>query len=147
MGKHRYASSVLGLLVAGALFLVGCGQGGDGPTPGGTVTPPPTSIPPSSSPSSPRPSLTPTGQPQPTGTISGTKKPGQLTVRGQVKDGVEGGCLLLRTDDGVEYLLLGGDRTVIAGGGRLEVVGRAEPGLMTTCQQGIPLQVEQVRRI
>jgi hypothetical protein len=62
-------------------------------------------------------------------------------------EGVEAGCLLLRADDGKSYLLVGGDRAVITGGGRLEVVGRPEPGLMTTCQQGDPFQVEQVRRI
>jgi hypothetical protein len=66
---------------------------------------------------------------------------------GQVEEGVEAGCLLLKADGGKAYLLVGGDRAVIRGGGRLEVVGEPQPGLMTTCQQGTPFAVAQVRRI
>jgi hypothetical protein len=70
-----------------------------------------------------------------------------MIVRGTVAEGVELGCMMLNADDGQVYLLLGGDRTVIGRGGHLEVVGRPQPGLMTTCQQGIPFQVGQVRAI
>jgi hypothetical protein len=62
-------------------------------------------------------------------------------------DGVEAGCLVLIAEDGTSYQLIGADRAVIMGGGRLEVVGHVVPDLMTTCQQGPPFQVEQVRRI
>jgi hypothetical protein len=55
--------------------------------------------------------------------------------------------MLLKTDDGKAYLLVGGDRASISGGGRLEVVGEPKPDLMTTCQQGTPFEVAQVRRI
>lgn len=55
--------------------------------------------------------------------------------------------MLLNTDNGKSYLLLGGDRGLIGSGGRLEVVGEPQPDLMTTCQQGTPFQVSQVRRI
>ncbi|GIG60939.1 hypothetical protein Lfu02_53110 [Longispora fulva] len=69
---------------------------------------------------------------------------GELTLTGTVEDGVEKGCTILRTPVGV-YLLLGGDRTLIGEGNRITVRGRAEPGLLTTCQQGIPLHVLEVR--
>ena len=77
----------------------------------------------------------------------GSKGAGQVTIRGQVEAGVEAGCVLLKAEDGQAYLLVGGDRMLIAAGGRLEVVGEPQPGLMTTCQQGIPFQVAQARRI
>jgi hypothetical protein len=70
-----------------------------------------------------------------------------MTIRGEIFDGVEAGCLLLRAESGDAYLLLGGDRSVINSGGRLEVVGEPQPGLVTTCQQGIPFSVTSVRRI
>jgi len=43
--------------------------------------------------------------------------------------------------------LLGGDRALIASGGRLEVEVRIEPDLITACQQGISATVLAVRRI
>ena len=60
-----------------------------------------------------------------------------LTLTGTVEAGVEANCLLLGG-----YLLLGGDRGVVRPGARLTVTGRPEPGLMTTCQQGVPFHVE-----
>jgi hypothetical protein len=64
-----------------------------------------------------------------------------------VVEGVEVGCILLDTGDGEPYLLLGGDRSLIGSGRRLEVVGTPQPDLMTTCQQGIPFVVTQARAI
>jgi hypothetical protein len=55
--------------------------------------------------------------------------------------------MLLKVENGPLYLLIGGDRTMIAQGGRLEVVGRPVPDLMTTCQQGTPFKVSQTRRL
>jgi hypothetical protein len=72
---------------------------------------------------------------------------GDITVRGAVEEGVEAGCMLLKADDGPLYLLVAGDRSMIAQGGRLEVVGRPVPDLMTTCQQGTPFKVSQTRRL
>ncbi len=71
----------------------------------------------------------------------------QKTLRGTTADGVEPNCVLLTADDGQSYLLIGGDRQVIMGGGRLEVTGKIQPDLMTTCQQGIPFTVATVRKI
>ena len=70
--------------------------------------------------------------------------PAEITVTGTVESGVEKGCTLLRTASEL-YLLLGGDRTVIGEGARLTVHGRTDPGLLTTCQQGVPLRVLDVR--
>jgi hypothetical protein len=145
MGKHLYASVALSLLIAGAL--AGCGRAANTSQPGGSVsastTPEPTPEPTPSAGAS----ASPSGQPNVSSTFTGTQGPGQVTIRGQVEEGVEAGCMLLKADDGKAYLLVGGDRALIGGGGRLEVVGELKPGLMTTCQQGTPFEVAQLRRI
>jgi hypothetical protein len=103
-----------------------------------------TPVSPGPSQTSPGPSRTSAG---PSSSPTGAPSKGSLTVRGEVEEGVEPGCMVLKADDGKTYLLVGGDRPLITGGGRLEVTGQLEPGLMTTCQQGTPFQVAQVRRI
>lgn len=60
-----------------------------------------------------------------------------LTLTGTPAGGVEARCWLL---DG--YLLIGVPPELLGTGQRITVTGRAEPDLMTTCQQGIPLRVE-----
>ena len=65
------------------------------------------------------------------------------TVTGTVSEGVERGCLLLTSGDGV-YLLLGGDPALTRPGRRVTVVGEIVEGLATTCQQGTPLKVHSV---
>jgi len=120
-------SSVIAVLLAGLLALTACAEGsgqdaGDAaPTPGGTVSTSPPSLPPSSS-----------------------GPAGELTLTGVVEDGVEMGCMLLRAN-GESYLLLGGDRALITAGQRITVRGRPDPGLVTTCQQGTPFVVAEVR--
>lgn len=101
-------------------------------------------------PAGPGSSFFPTATPTSTGATAGatpTAGTASVTVRGPVEQGVEPGCVLLKAEDGQAYLLVGGDRAVIGAGGRLEVIGQPKPDLMTTCQQGTPFQVEQVRRI
>ncbi|MEU7477038.1 hypothetical protein AB0A63_13710 [Lentzea sp. NPDC042327] len=68
-----------------------------------------------------------------------------MTVRGTVSGGVESGCLLLDTGT-AQYLLLGADPAIAVAGAVVEVSGRAEPGAMTTCQQGTPFQVTRTQR-
>jgi hypothetical protein len=70
---------------------------------------------------------------------------GEITLTGTAQEGVESGCVLLRTNQGL-YLLIGGDRKTITGGGTLVVRGKVVPDLVTTCQQGTPFQVSDVRR-
>jgi hypothetical protein len=64
----------------------------------------------------------------------------QVRVEGTVVEGVEHGCLLL-VSSGEEYLLLGARPDV---GARVEVVGTIDRGAMSTCQQGVPLRVEEI---
>ena len=67
-------------------------------------------------------------------------------MRGTVSAGVESGCLLLDTGS-EQYLLLGADPAIAVAGAEVEVTGRAEPGAMTTCQQGTPFEVQQTQRV
>jgi hypothetical protein len=67
-----------------------------------------------------------------------------MTLTGRPEDGVEAGCIVLRSN-GTMYLLLGGDPQVLKSGKTLVVRGKPNPGLITTCQQGIPFQVSEVR--
>lgn len=63
------------------------------------------------------------------------------TLSGTVVRGVEARCLLLAGPGG-DHLLLGGDPSVVRVGARVTVVGRADPTLLTTCQQGVPFRVQ-----
>ncbi|HUQ60003.1 hypothetical protein [Lentzea sp.] len=78
-------------------------------------------------------------------TPSRAGEPGVTTVRGTVSAGVESGCLILTTD-GEQYLLLGADPAIAVAGAVVEVSGRADPGAMTTCQQGTPFHVTRTQR-
>lgn len=69
-----------------------------------------------------------------------------ITVRGTVTAGVEAGCLILDTGT-TQYLLLGADPAIAVAGAEVEVTGKAEPGAMTTCQQGTPFQVTKTQRV
>lgn len=63
---------------------------------------------------------------------------------GTVQAGVEPGCLVLDTGE-QSYLLVGGDQATLRAGERVVVRGLPKPDLMTTCQQGTPLEVQEVR--
>ncbi len=72
---------------------------------------------------------------------------GALSISGTVAAGVEPDCLLLTGRDG-EHLLVFDDESMRAKaevGTRITVTGRAEPAMMSTCQQGIPFIVTSVR--
>jgi hypothetical protein len=69
---------------------------------------------------------------------------GEMTLTGLPEEGVEAGCTVMRSGDKV-YLLLGGDRALLQSGRTVIVRGRPSPGLLTTCQQGIPFNVTEVR--
>ena len=73
-----------------------------------------------------------------------TKSQGEVIAVGVVEEGVERGCTILRTAD-VIYQLVGSADPLIQPGARLSVRGRPNPNLVTTCQQGTPLQVIEVR--
>ena len=136
--------------VVAALALGACapGDAATDPTPtpsGGTVTTPAEPTPSEPTPVTPSPADPTLGIPPGPGKKSPrpdrSVTPGVLTLTGTVSSGVEPGCLLL---DG--YLLLGGPTDVLKSGARVTVTGKAEPGMMTTCQQGTPFVVESAKR-
>ncbi|WP_432903335.1 hypothetical protein ACQP1S_04590 [Micromonospora matsumotoense] len=145
------------VVLAAGLALAGCGSGDGADTTGPPATPtssptttPSATVPPAtvtpSAPSmgasvSPGASMPPGGPKLPSG---GPKVPpgaGATELTGTVESGVEPGCLLL---DG--HQLVGGPRDVLVVGARVSVTGRAQPDLMSTCQQGVPFVVESARR-
>jgi len=84
----------------------------------------------------------PAGEP-----TSGRPAAGGKTLTGTVTAGVEPNCMLL-TGSGGDHLLIFDDpamRTSAAVGTKVTVVGRAEPGMMSTCQQGTPFIVTEIR--
>ena len=81
----------------------------------------------------------PSAEPPPAGAIR--------TITGTVVAGVEPGCLILQDATG-SYLLIFDDPATgseATPGARVTVVGRAEPGMVTTCQQGVPFTVASVQ--
>jgi hypothetical protein len=120
-----------GLLLAVAL-LAACAEqdAGDGGAASGGSGPTTT---PGTSPSQP-----PTTEPG-----SGGKR--EVTATGTLRAGVEPGCMLLKTDQGQVYLLVGGDRGQLREGGRVQVSGQLAPDLLSTCQEGQPLLVRSVK--
>jgi hypothetical protein len=124
--KHTKLLHLLaGLLLAGLLAAACAGPDGDAGAGQGATTVPPT----------PTTSPTPTTEPVPPG--------GEVTVTGTVSEGVEPNCLLL-DGAGERYLLVGGDRDRLRPGARVAVTGRVDRGLLSTCQQGVPLVVASV---
>ncbi|MFB9359345.1 hypothetical protein [Actinoplanes nipponensis] len=119
----------LPLLVA--LALAGCANGTADPAGGpASAAPPPAS--PSADPGS--------AAPSPSASSPAT---GVVTLTGVITAGVEPNCLLL--DD--HLLIINDDkqRAAARAGATVTVTGRAEPGMMTTCQQGTPFVVATLR--
>jgi len=84
----------------------------------------------------PRPSQDP-------GTVKTSDAAVRATLRGTVQEGVEQGCLVLRTGGRV-YLLDGAGAGELVAGRAVVVTGVARPELATSCMQGIPFDVETV---
>lgn len=70
-----------------------------------------------------------------------------MRVTGTVQAGVEPGCLLLSVTGDDTYLLLGEAAQQLEPGARVRVTGVPQPGAITFCQQGTPLQVSQVEPV
>lgn len=106
-----------------------------------------TATPPAASPSIPpaQPEGTTVKPPYHNEPAPGSDRPptGEITVTGTIVDGVERGCTLLRTAK--ELYLLVGEAGAWEEGTQVAVRGRPNPGLLTTCQQGVPLMVTEVR--
>jgi hypothetical protein len=119
-----------GLLLAVALLAACADTGATDGEAGPTTTPEtlptaPTTTPPTTAPGSPGKS--------------------QITATGTLRDGVEPGCVLLQSEQGTVYLLVGGDRGKLTAGGRVQVTGVLSPDLLSICQEGKPLLVRSIR--
>jgi hypothetical protein len=132
-----------GLLLAVALLAACADSGaGDGEAAGGTS---PTTAP-ETLPTAP--TTTPTTAPRPTPTTApGSPGQSQITATGTLRDGVEPGCVVLRSEQGAEYLLVGGDRGKLTPGGRVQVTGVLSPDLLSICQEGQPLLVRSIKPV
>jgi hypothetical protein len=143
-GDRRRTRAVLAVALSAGL-ITGCAP----TTPGGQTPVPATSRPPSAdpSPTATTPPATPTPSPPvPLDDAPPSAGPSDgpvLTLTGTVEQGVEAGCLVL-TADGVTYLLLGA-RALVRAGDRVTVEGVLATDVATTCQQGTPLRIREVR--
>ncbi|MEU7905148.1 hypothetical protein [Actinoplanes sp. NPDC049118] len=70
-------------------------------------------------------------------------EPGSKTITGTITAGVEPGCLLL--DDHLLIIKDAALKPVAKVGASVTATGHAEPGMMTTCQQGTPFVVTTIR--
>lgn len=130
-------SPVLRLAALGglALLLAGCGQS-ESPEPGApAATAPVTTA--SASPSS-------EGTPTSPSLTAPVGKATRVTVTGYVTDGVESGCLVL-TDEvtGARYSVAAAQLPEIGPTTRATVIGTVDPDMMSYCQEGPVLIVEQ----
>jgi|SRR5688572_22046227 len=135
--RYSLPTVLLAAVLAGGV-LAGCGGAGTGDPGGSAQTGEPTVT--DSSPLLP-PSVRVSPTPDPGG---GKATAAEITITGVAEEGVESGCIVMRSGETM-YNLLGGDRSTLMSGRTVVVRGKAVPGLMTTCQQGTPFQVSEVR--
>lgn len=74
------------------------------------------------------------------------RPPVLLQIPGRVVAGVESGCMMLEPDEPAvgsarEYMLIGGDKTVLVSGAHVLVTGEIMSGVVSYCMQGTPLRV------
>jgi hypothetical protein len=144
MRQTTVLRTLTGLLLAVALLAACADTGaGDGEAAGGagaTTTPPTTAR--ETAPTAP------TTTPAPTSTTApGSSGKSEITATGTLRDGVEPGCVLLQSEQGSVYLLVGGDRSKLMAGGRVQVTGRLSPDLLSICQEGQPLLVRSIKTV
>ncbi|WP_250035927.1 hypothetical protein [Paractinoplanes maris] len=85
----------------------------------------------------------PTGEPS-----AGRPVAGGQTITGTVTAGVEPNCVLLADSTG-SHLLIFDDpamRAEAAVGSKVTISGKSQPGMMSTCQQGVPFIVVSVEK-
>jgi hypothetical protein len=75
-----------------------------------------------------------------------TSAEGSQTLSGTVTAGVEPHCLVLKAGTDSHLLVFDDEslRSAAKAGTEVTVVGKAQPGMMTTCQQGTPFLVTSV---
>ena len=137
--------------LAAALALTGCAQPGTSssapgaPAPSGPGSPAPGPPAPASS----APASSALVERAPSAPAGGPAKPanGATAVTGTVTAGVEANCLLLRTGN-VDYLLIMSPSAatgVPKVGDKVTATGTVDTTRVTTCQQGTPLVVKEIR--
>lgn len=123
---------------AACAILAGCGEAPQpGEQPGTATGSPGTSVGP------PAPTTTSDVLPESSTGVPAKPVGEEITVTGVVQPGVEPNCRVLATEDG-DYLLLGSD-PALQEGRRVVVTGTKKPETATTCMQGLPLEVKDVR--
>src|SRR5690349_10284304 len=127
--RTRLSLSVALLAVVAGLLLAGCGAAGEGGSGSSYGSGSPTYE---------------TGGPSVSPGESSGKSASGITITGTPTEGVENGCIVMQSGATL-YLLLGGDRSMLMSGQPVMVRGVPNPGLMTTCQQGTPFQVTEVK--
>ncbi len=140
-------SGVLAALSA-VLFLAGCaGNAVDTGSAAGPAASAPSSAGAGSSGPAADPSASGDAFPVPDAGTTGSPKPQPVeTLTGKVIAGVEPGCLVLTAPEGPHLLVITGDMTrTVKVGDTVSVTGRADPGMVTTCQQGTPFVVTAVK--
>ena len=70
-----------------------------------------------------------------------TDSSAQINVTGILEQGVEGGCLVLKSDDGKLYTLLDLPDDTPPVGSRVAVTGIVQEDVVTSCMQGTTLKI------
>ncbi|MEU7826837.1 DUF5818 domain-containing protein [Catellatospora sp. NPDC049133] len=125
----------------GGLLLTACAPSEE-PEVGSSMTPQPSAsaVPPSTPGGKPKPSMSGPVVPPP------AKDGRPITVRGLVERvELEGGCTVLRADNGTTYQLMGGDPNVVKPGATVRISGRLRADIMTICQMGPVLEVDSAQ--
>lgn len=143
---------VLTVVLAAVLAASGCArEAGTGESTGAPAPAPPSGAASPAVPSVAAPSQVATGTTKlPATDLPGQTAPGAAgakTISGTVTAGVEPDCLLL-SGGGTEHLLIFDDpalRAAATPGATVTVTGQAQPGQVTTCQQGVPFFVTAVQ--
>jgi hypothetical protein len=119
-----------------ALLLAGCGSQAESPQDSGaagTGMESPTASTPTASPSGPIATISP-----------GAGSLEKVTVTGLLEEGVEAGCLVITDEEsGQVYNVTGADLPERIGE-RLTVTGTVDPDMMSYCQQGAIMLVDEV---
>ena len=97
---------------------------------------------------SPTPSSSPSATASPSPASSASSSSSSETLSGTLSAGVEPHCLILRDATGSHSIYFHDEslRAQAPAGAHVTLVGHPEPGMMTTCQQGVPFIVTAVSK-
>ncbi len=134
----------LAVTVLGVLANCASGSTGTGASGGGSevASAPATSAPVTPAPATPAPATS--GSSVATGSGPSANS-GEMTLHGQVEEGVEPGCLILHSG-GKTYELMSDNHAVVHAGAQVVVTGHVATGIMSHCMQGQIFQVTSARQ-